>query len=133
MPLLVTISREGSVSTETRRVAVTALAGLVALALPGAIASSNLANAALVDLGALVECDAQETGCPEDDLEPREQIGIVATNDRQPGDPKGGLPAAPSKSAIEPCCERRHGSFVHCDRRPTRPPATLLVARFGLR
>ena len=64
MPLLVTISREGSVSTETRRAAVTALAGLVALAPPGAIASSYLANAALVDLGALVECDAQETGCP---------------------------------------------------------------------
>jgi hypothetical protein len=82
MPLLVTISREGSVSTETRRAAVTALAGLVALALPGAIASSNLANAALVDLGALVECDAHETGCPEDDLEPREQIGIAANRKR---------------------------------------------------
>ena len=68
LPLLVTISREGSVSTETRRAAVTALTGLVALALPGAIASSDLADAALVDLGALVECDAQETGCPEDDL-----------------------------------------------------------------
>ena len=31
-------------TTETRRAAVTALAGLVALALPGAIASSDLAN-----------------------------------------------------------------------------------------
>ena len=100
MPLLVTISREGSVSTETRRAAVTALTGLVALALPGAIASSDLADAALVDLGALVECDAQETGCPEDDLEPREQIGIVATDDRQPGDPRGGLPATPSSWSL---------------------------------
>ena len=72
MPPLVTISREGSVSTETRRVAVTALAGLVVLALPGAIASSDVAGAALVDLGALAQCDVQETLCPDDDLEPRE-------------------------------------------------------------
>ncbi len=50
--------------TETRRAAVTAVAGLMALAFPGAIAS-DLADAALVDLGALVECDAQETVCPE--------------------------------------------------------------------
>jgi hypothetical protein len=34
---LVTISREGSISTETRRAALSALAGLVALALPGVI------------------------------------------------------------------------------------------------
>ena len=58
----------------------------MALALPGAIASSDVADAALVDLGALAQCDAQEILCPDDDLEPREQIGIVATNDRQPGD-----------------------------------------------
>jgi len=45
----------------------------VALALPGAIASSDVADAALVDLGALAQCDAQETLCPDDDLEPREQ------------------------------------------------------------
>jgi hypothetical protein len=51
----------------------------MALALAGAIASSDFADAALVDLGVLVECDAQETLCSEDDLEPREQIGIVAT------------------------------------------------------
>ena len=50
--------------TETRRAAVTAVAGLMALGFPGAIAS-DLADAALVDLGALVECDAQETVCPE--------------------------------------------------------------------
>ena len=73
MPPLVTISREGSVSTETRRVAVTALAGLVVLALPGAIASSDVAGAALVDLGALPQCDVLETLCPDDDLEPRER------------------------------------------------------------
>ena len=68
----------------------------MALALPGAIAPSDVVDAALVDLGALVECDAQETVCPEDDLEPREQNGIIASNDRQPGDPRGGLPATPS-------------------------------------
>jgi hypothetical protein len=56
--------REGSISTETRRAALTALAGLAALALPGAIASSDVADAALVDLGALAQCDAQETLCP---------------------------------------------------------------------
>jgi hypothetical protein len=72
----------------------------MALALPGAIAASDLADTALVDLGALVECDAQETGCPEDDLEPREQNGIVATNDRQPGDPRGGLRATPSSRPL---------------------------------
>ena len=94
MPPLVTISREGSVSTETRRVAVTALAGLVALALPGTIASSDVAGAALVDLGALAQCDVQETLCPDDDLEPREQIGIVATNQRQPGDRRVGHTAS---------------------------------------
>ena len=55
----------------------------MALALPSAIASSGLADAALVDLGTLAQCDAQETLCPDDDLEPREQIGIVAANDRQ--------------------------------------------------
>ena len=38
----------------------------------------------------IVECDAQETLCPDDDLEPREQIGIVATNQRQPGDRRDG-------------------------------------------
>jgi len=83
---LVTISREGSISTETRRAALSALAGLVALALPGAIASSDVADAALIDLGALAQCDAEETLCPDNDLEPLEQIGIVATNDRQLGD-----------------------------------------------
>jgi hypothetical protein len=61
----------------------------MALALPGAIASSDVVDAALVDLGALVECDAQEIVCPDDELEPREQInGIVAKNDRQPADPR---------------------------------------------
>ena len=60
----------------------------MALAFPGAIASSDVVDAALVDLGALVECDTQESVCQEDELEPREQInGIVATNDRQPCDP----------------------------------------------
>ena len=87
-----------------RRAAQFALAGASVLAISVvAIASSGVADAALVDLGALVECDAQETGCPEDDLEPREQIGIVATNDRRPGDPRGGLPATPSSSVTEPC------------------------------
>ena len=82
---LVTIPREGSISNETHRAGLTALAGLMALALPSAIASSGLADAALVDLGALAQCDAQETLCPDDDLAPREQInGIVATKDRQP-------------------------------------------------
>jgi hypothetical protein len=65
----------------------------VALALPSAIASSGLADAALVDLGTLAQCDAQETLCPDDDLEPREQIGIVAANDRQPGDRHDGRPS----------------------------------------
>jgi hypothetical protein len=77
---LLRISGEGSISTETRRAALTALAGLMALALPGTIASSDVAYAALVDLGALAQCDAQETLCPNDDLEPREPINeIVAT------------------------------------------------------
>jgi hypothetical protein len=97
----VTISREGSISTETRRAALTALAGLVALALPDAIATPDVADAALVDLGALVECDAQETVCPEDESEPREQInGIVAKNDRQPADPRDGLLAALSSRPL---------------------------------
>ncbi len=74
------------ISTETRRAALSALAGLVALALPGAIASSDVADAALIDLGALAQCDAQETLCPDNDLEPFEQTGIVATNDRQLSD-----------------------------------------------
>jgi hypothetical protein len=43
----------------------------LALALPGVIASSDVADAALVDLGTLAPCDAQETLCPDDDLEPR--------------------------------------------------------------
>ena len=58
----------------------------MALALPGAIASSDVADAALIDLGALAQCDAQETLCPDNDLEPLEQTGIVATNDRQLSD-----------------------------------------------
>lgn len=57
----------------------------MALALPVAMASSDVADAALVDLGILAQCDDQDTLCPDDDLEPREQIGIVATNERQPG------------------------------------------------
>jgi hypothetical protein len=40
--------------------------------------SPDVADAALVDLGVLAQCDAQETLCPDYDLEPREQIGIVA-------------------------------------------------------
>jgi hypothetical protein len=64
-------------STDTRRGALTALAGLLALALPGAIASSDAADGALVDLGVLAQCDDQETLCPED-LEPREQSGNIA-------------------------------------------------------
>jgi hypothetical protein len=76
-------------SIETRPAALTALAGLMALALPGAIASSDAVNAALVDLGALVECDAQEIVCPDDELGPREQInGTVAKNYSQPADPR---------------------------------------------
>jgi hypothetical protein len=81
-------SREGSVTTEARR----ALAGLAALALIGAIASSEVADAALVDLGALPHCDAQTTLCPDEDLEPREQTDrIVAANDRWPGDRYEGI------------------------------------------
>ena len=75
-----------------RRAALSALAGASVLAISVvAIASSDVADAALVDLGALAECDAQETLCPDDDLEPREQIGIVATNQRQPGDRRDGV------------------------------------------
>jgi hypothetical protein len=60
----------------------------MALALPGAIASSRVADAALIDLGVLAQCDAEETLCPGDDLEPREQIGIVAATRslRRPGE-----------------------------------------------
>ena len=87
-----------------RRAAQFALAGASVLAISVvAIASSGVADAALVDLGALVECDAQETGCPEDDLEPREQIGIVATNDRRPRPPKGRPSGHPLELVTEPC------------------------------
>jgi hypothetical protein len=80
--------REGSVNTEARR----ALAGLAALALIGASAPSEVADAALVDLGALPQCDAQTTLCPDEDLEPREQTDrIVAANDRWPGDRYEGI------------------------------------------
>jgi hypothetical protein len=68
----------GSITIETRRAALTALVGLMTLALPAAFASSDPADAALVDVGTLAQCNAQETMCPDDDLEPREQIGIVA-------------------------------------------------------
>jgi hypothetical protein len=80
----------GSITIETRRAALTALVGLMTLALPAAFASSDPADAALVDVGTLAQCNAQETMCPDDDLEPREQIEIVATNRRQPGDRRDG-------------------------------------------
>lgn len=59
---------------------VTAFAGLMALALLGAIASSDFADATVVDLGTLTQCDAQQTLCPDDSWEPRDQMGIVAKN-----------------------------------------------------
>ena len=80
IPPLATIPREGSISTETRRAALTAFAGLMALALLGAIASSDFADATVVDLGTLTQCDAQQTLCPDDSWEPRDQMGIVAKN-----------------------------------------------------
>jgi hypothetical protein len=73
-------------STESHRGALTALAGLLALGLPGAIASSVVADAALVDLGVLAQCDAEETLCPDEELEPHERIGIVAVARRRPGE-----------------------------------------------
>jgi hypothetical protein len=77
-----------------RRAALSAIAGASALAIPAAIAiaSSSVADAALVDLGvALTDCDANLTACPDDDYglfehlhdrhwRLREQIyGLVAT------------------------------------------------------
>lgn len=59
----------------------------MALALPGAIASSDVADAALVDLGTLAQCDAQQTLCPDDSWEPRDQMGIVAKNGQLSGRP----------------------------------------------
>jgi hypothetical protein len=95
-------------SAETRRGAVTALAGLLALALPGAIASSDIADAALVDLGVLTQCDAQETICPDDGLEPREQIGIVAT--------ARGLVILRLAAFCGCCNDQRESSFEDADR-----------------
>ena len=76
----------------TRCVAMIALAGASLLAIPiVAIQSSAVADAALVDLGAIAECDIQEAACPDEDYQQfelrhdehwrlREQInGIVAT------------------------------------------------------
>jgi hypothetical protein len=50
--------------------------------------SSDVADAALVDLGVLAQCDAQETLCPDDDLEPRELTGNMAAARglRRPGE-----------------------------------------------
>jgi hypothetical protein len=109
-------SREGSVTTEARRAPLTALAGLVALALTGAIAPSDVADAALVDLGAFPQCDAQTTLRPDEDLEPREQIDrIVAANDRRPGDRHDGHTAGAvniertpgSRCGVDPRAPRR--------------------------
>src|SRR5271167_4397924 len=77
----------------TGRSAPIALAGTSVLAVAAlvAIASSAVADAALVDLGAVAECDVQEAACPDEDHQQfelfhdqhwrlREQIdGIVAT------------------------------------------------------
>ena len=90
-------------STESHRGALTALAGLMALALPGSIASSVVADAALVDLGVLAQCDAEETLCPDEELEPHERIGIVAVARfrRRPGE---GYSDASIRLARDCCC-----------------------------
>ncbi|MGA8586467.1 MAG: hypothetical protein WB715_22000 [Roseiarcus sp.] len=47
-----------------------ALAGASLLAIPiVAIRSSAVADAALVDLGAIAECDIQEAACPDEDYQ----------------------------------------------------------------
>ena len=70
---------------------VPASALVLAISAVGAIASSAVADAALVDLGAIAECDVREAACPDEDHQRfdlfhdqdwrlREKInGIVAT------------------------------------------------------
>ena len=82
-----------------------------------AIASSGVADAALVDLGALVECDAQETGCLKTTRAARTDRDC--RHERSPARrPKGRPSGRPLESVTEPCRERRHDLFVHCDRGP---------------